>query len=166
MAAGIFGLMMKGNTELAIVTGSSNVLCHSERIRGFREVLDKDYPAIQIAEIAENHDDEFESYALTKKILEKYPRIGALFYTAAGVNGGCKAVVESRKDIKVVTFDEVPTTIAMLKEGVISATIGQQPYMQGAKALDILFEYLTSGVIPEEEVCIIDLTMKIKETVI
>jgi len=165
MAAGIFGLMMKGNTEVAIVTGSSNVLCHSERIRGFREVLDKDYPNLQIAEIVENHDDEFESYALTKKILEKYPRIGALFYTAAGVNGGCKAVIESKKDVRVVTFDEVPTTIAMLKEGVISATIGQQPFKQGAKALDILFEYLTSGIIPEEEDCIIELTMKIKETV-
>ena len=128
VAAGIFGLMLKENTELAIVTGSPNVLCHSERIRGFREVLDKEYPNIQIAEIAENHDDEFESYAMTKKILERYPGIGALFYTAAGVNGGCKAVIESGKKVHVVTFDEVPTTIKMLQAGVISATIGQQPF--------------------------------------
>lgn len=165
MAAGIFGLMMKGNTELAIITGSSNVLCHSERIRGFREVLDNNYPNIQIAEIAENHDDEFESYALTKKILDTYPKISALFFTAAGVTGGCKAVIESRKSIKVVTFDELPAILTLLKEGVISATIGQQPFKQGAKSLNILFEYLTSGNLPQPEDCIIDLTMKIKETV-
>ena len=165
MAAGIFGLMMKENTELAIITGSSNVLCHSERIRGFREVLDKDYPNIQIAEIAENHDDEFESYALTKQILEKYPKISALFFTAAGVSGGCKAVIESRKNIRVVTFDELPSILSLLKEGVISATIGQQPFRQGAKSLNILFEYLTSGAVPDKEDCIIDLTMKIKESV-
>ena len=165
IAAGLFGLMMKENTELAIVTGSSDVLCHSERIRGFREVLDKDYPNIQIAEIAENHDDEFESYALTKKILERYPKISALFFTAAGVSGGCKAVIESRKKVKVVTFDEYPAILSMLKEGVISATIGQQPFRQGARALNILFEYLTSGMVPEEEDCIIELTMKIKESV-
>lgn len=165
IAAGIFGLMMRDNTELAIITGSSNVLCHSERIRGFREVLHKDYPNIQIAEIAENHDDEFESYALTKKILEKYPKINALFFTAAGVNGGCKAVIESRKNVRVVTFDELPTILTLLKEGTISATIGQQPFRQGSKSLDILFEYLTSGNVPAREECIIDLTMKIKEAV-
>ena len=65
----------------------------------------------------------------------------------------------------MVTFDELPTILSLLKEGVISATIGQQPFKQGAKSLNILFEYLTSGNVPEPEDCIIDLTMKIKETV-
>ena len=166
VAAGIFGLLMQGSTELAIITGSSNVLCHSERIRGFKEVLDTDYPNIQIAEIRENHDDEFESYAITKQILENYPKIDALFFTAAGVWGGCKAVIESRRKVKVVTFDEVPTTLQMLKDGVISVTIGQQPFRQGFKALDVLFEHLTSGEVPEESDCIIDLTMKIKENIV
>lgn len=166
IAAGLFGLLTQGKTELAIITGSSNVLCHSERIRGFREVLEKDYPDIQIAEIAENHDDEFESYAITKRILESCPDIEALFFSAAGVCGGCRAVIESRKRVKVVTFDEVPTTMQMLRDGVISVTIGQQPFRQGAKALDIIFDYLTSGRVPEADECIIDLTMKIRENII
>lgn len=34
IAAGLFHLMTAGNIELGIITGSSNVLCHSERIRG------------------------------------------------------------------------------------------------------------------------------------
>ena len=166
MAAGIFGLLMQKSTELAIITGSSNVLCHSERIHGFKEVLEADYPDIHIAEIRENHDDEFESYAITKQILENYPQMDALFFTAAGVWGGCKAVIESRRKVKVVTFDEVPTTLQMLKDGVISVTIGQQPFRQGFKALDVLFEHLTSGEVPEASSCIIDLTMKIRENVI
>ena len=128
--------------------------------------LEKDYPDIQIAEIAENHDDEFESYAITKRILESCPDIEALFFSAAGVCGGCRAVIESRKRVKVVTFDEVPTTMQMLRDGVISVTIGQQPFRQGAKALDIIFDYLTSGRVPEADECIIDLTMKIRENII
>lgn len=166
VAAGIFGLLMPGETELAIITGSTNVLCHSERIRGFKEVIEAQYPGIHIAEIKENHDDEFESYAITKQILENYPKMDALFFTAAGVWGGCKAVIESRRRVKVVTFDEVPTTLQMLKEGVISVTIGQQPFRQGFKALDVLFEYITSGVAPDASSCIMDLTMKIKENII
>lgn len=166
VAAGIFGLLMQGETELAIITGSTNVLCHTERIRGFKEVIEADYPKIHIAEIRENHDDEFESYAITKQILENYPKMDALFFTAAGVKGGCKAVVESRRKVKVVTFDEVPTTLQMLKEGVISVTIGQQPFRQGFKALDVLFEYITSGVVLDASSCIMDLTLKIKENII
>jgi LacI family transcriptional regulator len=165
VAAGMFGLLMQNSAELAIITGSSNVLCHSERIRGFKEVLEADYPDIHIAEIRENHDDEFESYAITKQILENYPKMDALFFTAAGVWGGCKAVIESRRKVKVVTFDEVPTTLDMLKEGIISVTIGQQPFRQGFKALDVLFEHLTSGTIPDASSCIIELTMKIKENI-
>lgn len=166
LAAGIFGLLMSKSAEVAIITGSSNVLCHSERIRGFKEVLGSSYPDIQIAEIRENHDDEFESYVITKQILETYPKIDGLFFTAAGVQGGCKAVIESRRKVKVVTFDEVPSTLQMLKDGVISVTIGQQPFRQGFCALTVLFENLTSGNIPDQDSCIIELTLKIRENIV
>ena len=68
IAAGLFHLMTAGNIELGIITGSSNVLCHSERIRGLCHTLEASYPRIQITDIAEIHDDEFESYALTREM--------------------------------------------------------------------------------------------------
>ena len=162
-AAGLFHLMTSGNMELGIITGSSNVLCHSERIRGLCHTLETSYPRIQVAEILENHDDEFESYALTRELLDKNPRIDALFFAAAGVHGGCKAVLESGRHPKIITFDEVPTTVEMLKQGVISATISQQPYRQGSKSLDLLFEYLTSGKMPERELNYVEHSIKIRE---
>lgn len=164
-AAGLLALMTCGNVELGVITGSSNVLCHSERIRGLKYTLETSYPRIQIADILENHDDEFESYALTKRLLEQNPRIDALFFAAAGVYGGCKAIQESGRHPKVITFDEVPTTLEMLKKGVISATISQQPFRQGSKSLDILFEYLTSGDAPEQELHFVEHSIKIRENV-
>ena len=110
-AAGLLALMTEGETELGIITGSRNVLCHSERIRGLTETLEASYPRIHIAEILENHDDEFESYALTRQLLRQNPHIDALFFAAAGVFGGCKAIQESGRHPKIVTFDEVPTTL-------------------------------------------------------
>lgn len=56
IAAGLFHLMTAGNIELGIITGSSNVLCHSERIRGLCHTLEASYPRIQITDIAEIHD--------------------------------------------------------------------------------------------------------------
>lgn len=163
IAAGLFSLMTSGNVELGIITGSSNVLCHSERIRGLRHMLETSYPRIQITDMLENHDDEFESYALTRRLLEQSPRIDALFFSAAGVYGGCKAVLESGLHPKVITFDEVPTTLDMLRQGVISATISQQPFRQGSRSLDILFEYLTSGTLPESEENYVEHSIKIRE---
>lgn len=164
-AAGLLALMTSQNVELGVITGSSNVLCHTERIAGLRHTLEESYPRIRIVEILENHDDEFESYALTRQLLKKHPNLDALFFSAAGVHGGCKAILESGRHPKVITFDEVPTTLEMLKKGVISATISQQPYRQGSRSLDILFEYLTSGMLPEEEQNFVELSIKIRENV-
>ena len=164
IAAGLFSLMTAGEIKLGIITGSSNVLCHSERIRGLKQTLARDYPRIQVTQILENHDDEFESYALTKELLAKNPHIDALFFVAAGVHGGCKAIKESGLHPKVITFDEVPTTIEMLKAGVISATISQQPLQQGFHSLGLLFDYLTSGSLPSEELNYIAHSIRIRES--
>lgn len=163
-AAGLFALMTAGSVKLGIITGSSNVLCHTERIAGLEHILKTSYPRIQVTEILENHDDEFESYTLTRELLKRHPDMDALFFTAAGVHGGCRAVEESGCRPKVITFDEVPTTLEMLKKGVISATISQQPHRQGARSLDILFEYLTSGTVPEQERYFVEHSIRIRET--
>ncbi len=165
IAAGLLALMTSGDVSLGIVTGSSNVLCHSERIRGLRHILESSYPRIQVVHILENHDDEFESYALTRQLLDDFPELDAIFFAAGGVHGGCRAIQESGLQPKVITFDEVPTTVDMLKKDVISATISQQPFRQGARSLDILFEYLTSGMVPEREENFVEHSIKIKENI-
>lgn len=163
IAAGLLALMTEGEVGLGIVTGSSNVLCHTERIRGLQHTLSASYPQIRVVQILENHDDEFESYTLTRRLLLEHPDINALFFSAAGVHGGCRAAEESGRRLKIITFDEVPTTLEMLKKGVISATISQQPYRQGARSLDLLFEYLTSGTAPQKEAYFVEHSIKIRE---
>ena len=87
----------------------------------------------------------------------------ALFFTAAGIYGGCKAVTESGLHPRIITFDEVPTTLDLIKKGTILATISQQPYNQGYRSLDIIFEYLTSGILPENELQYVDHSIIIRE---
>ncbi|MDE6167796.1 MAG: LacI family transcriptional regulator, partial [Acetatifactor sp.] len=38
-AAGLLRLMTRGQVCVGIITGSSNILCHTERIAGFTEAL-------------------------------------------------------------------------------------------------------------------------------
>lgn len=151
IAAGLFALSTSGDISLGIITGSNNVLCHTERIRGLQSTLADVYPRIRVNGILENHDDEIESYTVTRQFLAEHPDTGALFFTAAGIYGGCKAVSESGLHPRIITFDEVPTTLELIKKGTVLATISQQPYKQGYRSLDILFEYLTSGILPKNE---------------
>lgn len=150
IAAGLFALMTEGPMHLGIVTGSEGILCHTERIRGLRSVLEESYSRIQITDTIENHDDEIMSYNVTSDLLTRHPEINALFFVAGGVYGGCRAVRESGRPIKIVSFDEVPTTLELVRSGVIQATISQQPHKQGSRSLNLLFEYLTSGSLPTE----------------
>lgn len=166
IAAGLFALSAAAQPlSLGIITGSDSVLCHTERIRGLRTTLAQSYPHIKITDIAQNHDDEIESYTVTRQLLDAHPDINALFFTAAGIYGGCKAVTESGRSPLCITFDEVPTTLSLLRSGTIRASISQQPYQQGYRSLDILFEYLTSGIRPEHELQYVDHSIIIRENI-
>ena len=62
VAAGLMNLMTSGEVRAGIVTGSSQVLCHTDRIAGFCDRISACYPRIRVIAEIENSDDDFESY--------------------------------------------------------------------------------------------------------
>ena len=165
-AAGLMNIITHGDVNIGIVSGSKNVMCHSQRILGFKDCIENNYPHIKIIEIVYNDDDDIKSYELTSQLL-KNKDINALFFVAGGVYGGCRAVVSSKKknNITSISFDSVPTTKSMIEKGLIKATICQQPELQGSKPLDILFSYLSTGELPKEENIYLSSDIRIKENI-
>ncbi|MGN0277851.1 MAG: LacI family DNA-binding transcriptional regulator [Lachnospiraceae bacterium] len=163
-AAGLMHLMTKGCINVGIVSGSRNVLCHTERIAGFQSVI-QSYGNIHIIDTVTNNDDEVESYELTSKLLSTHPEINALYFSAGGVYGGCRAVLSAGrdKDMTIITNDMVDTTRDYMEKGLIAATICQQPFLQGYNPLSILFTYLTTGELPLTEHNYVDVEIRIKE---
>lgn len=163
-AAGLMRLMTRGETHVGIVTGSSQVLCHTDRIKGFCDCIRENYPRITVSETIENSDDEFESYDKTLELLTRRPDINALYFTAGGVYGGCRAVLSAgRKDILIIAYDQIPTTKELVEQDVIAATICQQPKVQGSRPLQLLFDYLMTGEKPEKEFYYTAVDIRIKE---
>ena len=164
-AGGLMRLATGGRASLGIITGSSQVLCHTERIAGFLDVIGKTAPQIQVLDTLKNHDDEFESYEVTKHFLKAHPEADAIFFAAAGVHGGCRAIINMNrtKHMHVVCFDADDTVRPLITDGLISATISQQPKKQGSRPLDLLFDYLTTGNLPENEINYVDAAIKIRE---
>ncbi len=166
-AAGLLQLMTQDEVHVGIITGSSNILCHTERITGFTDTLKPYGDRIHIVDIVETHDDEIESYEKTTQLLNAHPEINALFFAAGGVYGGCRSVtaLNRQENIRIITYDKVPTTKELVDKGIIAATICQQPKIQGSKPLALLFAYLTTSELPEKEHNYVAVDIRIRENI-
>lgn len=164
-AGGLMRLVTGGRAKLGIISGSSRVLCHTDRIAGFTEVIRRTAPGIEILDTLMNHDDEAESYAVTSRFLKEHPEADAVFFAAAGLGGGCRAILESGRaeGIRIICFDADETHRPMLENGLISASISQQPMRQGSLPLRLLFDHLTTGKLPDPEISYVDAAIRIRE---
>ena len=163
-AGALMKLVTSGPVRLGIINGDHNILCHTQRISGFVDKLSDD-ARFKVVSQGESLDDDKKGYELVSRMLEKHPDINAFYFTAAGVYGGCRAIVEmaAGRDIKVITFDEVPSTVEMMEKNVITATICQEPYWQGTKSLELMFAYLSDDKADIKDSYYAALSVKIKE---
>ncbi len=160
IAAGMLSLM-RPRATIGIVNGSKKLYGHMRRVDGFKQTLNN--RSYSIAYECESQDDDDIAYVETLKMLRTNPAIDTIFVVAAGVLGVCRAVTASRKDVSLITFDEIPTTISMVQQGIIQATISQQPELQGRKAMELLFEYLVHDKPPESDRFLVENQIKIKQ---
>jgi LacI family transcriptional regulator len=155
IAAGILAVAAGGRPfRTLVVTGSAQVLGHNQRVAGFSEVIRRRCPEIMILEILENQDDEDISHHLLREALVRHPDLDAVFLAAGGVAGACRALQEHAEDrnggqrAQVICFDQPPGTMTFLKSGLITASIGQEPFRQGYLPVRYLFDYLLDGTKP------------------
>lgn len=135
--------------KVGIIIGSFHMRGHNLRVAGMRESL-AEAPGIEIVATLENFDDEDVSYQVTQRMIAEYAP-DLIYFGAAGLHGGVQAVIDSGKDIRVITVDETKFIKKCLKNGIISATVTQQPVEQGARAINILFNYMTEQKAPKEK---------------
>ena len=162
-AGELMKLAVHGKSHVGIILGSEWVLCHSQRVAGFSDFLAEYALDIQISAVAKNNDDDLESYAVTQRMLAEHPEIDSLFLAAAGVTGACKAVTESKRKLTIISHDATPAISELVRQGVITASISQQPFTQGSKPLDILFEKVGMDISPSQDCYYTKIEIKLRE---
>lgn len=162
-ACGMMGLITQGHARVGIVTGSIRLLGHNQRIAGFSQLCKQRYTDIMVVDIVESNDDDIQAYAVTKQMLADHPDINALYITAGGVYGACRAAQESGRSLTIISFDDIPSTREMLRAGVISATICQQPDVQGALPVELLVRLLVEGKKPDKDFYCTKIEIKTRE---
>lgn len=164
-AAGLMSLFAPRPACVGIVTGSLKLLGHNQRVKGFMETLETEFPGIRCVGTVENNDDEICSYTVVKSFLEEHPEVSAFYFTAAGVYGGVKAISECRAGNMpiIITCDDVEQTKQFIKSGKIQATVCQEPYRQGLEAVRHAIEYLITGKKYENSVVYMENQIKIAQ---
>lgn len=154
IAAGMIGLISdKHPLKVVIFTGSIHVLGHNQRITGFNSAIRKYHPNIRILDVFETLDDAGTAYELTMRTLKRYPDLDAIYLAAGGIGGTCRALIDAGKGgkIKVFAHDITTESRPFLEQGVISATICQDPFRQGYLPVKLLFDYSLDKREPEQD---------------
>ena len=165
-ACGIMGMLLQGKGALGLLTGSVRILGHNQRMAGIRAVLRERFPQITVADFGQTNDDDVEAFAEASRMLREHPEITGLILVAAGSYGVCRAVeaLPPERRPLVVAMDLVPTTVEMMKKGIIQAAVCQQPFFQGQQAVRVAFRRLVQGEIPPTQRIFTETEIRILET--
>lgn len=167
VAAGMMALVTGGTANLGIIEGVSTLMGHVLRQKGFEDHLRAICPDIAFIDRAPALDDPQQAYRAACEMLARHPEIDAMFVVAAGVYDVCRAIIDCGREhsIRVVAYDDVPSTRDMVRRGLVRAVVCQQPYDQGYRALREAFDMLLSGQMHEDRRLIMENQIKIKENI-
>jgi LacI family transcriptional regulator len=131
MAAELLGWLV-GNKPVAIFTGNKEVQIHRETIDGFMEEN-------------KNQDDPEIAYYATGKLLKDCPEVGGIYVNSSNSATVCKKLRELELDQKImlVTTDIFPELKNYIAEGMVQATIFQDPFTQGRQAVKCLYRHIS-----------------------
>lgn len=138
--------LIGGQGKVAIITGLFSVPAHELRRTGGLASFEK-YEGIEIVGETECHDSGDEAYAQVKDFLTANPDLAGIYQCAGGQLG----VIEALKDagmagkVKYVCFDFMDEIVDALYDGIVNATIGQDPYGQGADPVIFAYNAIITG---------------------
>ena len=151
--------------KAGVLLGSRNMLGHKLRLQGFQEVM-RNQPDFALLGVEETADDDMQAYEAARQLIDRHPEINAIFVVSSGGYGTARAIqAANRTDITIVAFDTIPSTIDMMKKGLIKAALYQHPHQQGRRAMQVMFDYLVNGSLPEKTAYIMRNEIRIAENV-
>lgn len=148
-AGKVLGQILQGRGKVCIATGSLTAANSLERIKGFQDALEEEYPGVVVLrDILVDNEDRASAVQKAKAKLAAEPDISA-FYGVYALNGpACATAVESAGktgQVKVVCFDTTAEHMNMLKSGKIDAAIGQRPFLMGRIGVELLAAVIRDG---------------------
>lgn len=158
VAAGLCAMFGSDESKIAIFTEGDEQYqsrSFSLRVKGFTESLSRLHPKCTIVGKHFFPMNVENDCTALNSFLAEHPDINAAYIVNAGNYGICRAIhrADPEGKIRIVTNDLVEEQMDLIRSGVIAATITQEPEVQGALPLQLLFEMLAFGQeVPQKQV--------------
>lgn len=170
IAGRMMGLFLRGEGKAAVVTNSLDAEHFHDQVKTreteFTAFMQENFPGIQIVRVVEGFEDRETTYAETVKLLQEEPDLEGIFIACGGVDAVGRAVKEAGKALQtsVVSFEEYPEILDLIREQVVDCTIGGDLREQGRRSLRLMVDYLVYGKVPEKEAVFMESKILVKES--
>lgn len=131
--------------NVAIFTGQKDANDHENSISGFQEECI--CRGMNIVSVCENYDDpDFAAYK-TEHLFKAHPEINGIYINTANSIAVCQKLQEMdlAHSVRIVASDIFPELVNMMHDGIIQATIFQDPFRQGLQAIKSLYRCIAEG---------------------
>jgi LacI family transcriptional regulator len=115
--------------KIGIIAGSLGLRDHRERFEGFAGVLGREFRQLQIVGPLEGFDEDTQTEAAARKLLESHPDLAGIYNLGAGNAGLVAALGKTHRagDIRVVAHELTDTTRDALRAGTLDVVLDQNP---------------------------------------
>lgn len=154
VAAGLTALCLRGAGTVGILTHcESDNQSYQDRMAGYVDELSTRYPDIALLNGGAPTFFGQDDYAAVEALIRTQPELRAVYIVNLGDYSVCRVAhaAAAGRRLDIITNDLVPAQREMLREGIIAATLGQQPEVQGGASLQTLYEHLIFGAKPERQ---------------
>ena len=150
LAGELMGRFLPGRGEVAIVGPSLGGRAHAEQVRGFGTSLSMLSSRMKLAAVVESHADERETQRRVRNLLHAHPRLKGLYISASHALPVLRSAGHEGRltDLTVVATDLSPELLPWIRSGKVAATMYQRPLTQGQEAIQLLYRYLQTRVLP------------------
>ncbi|WP_066249962.1 sugar-binding protein [Neobacillus drentensis] len=134
----------KGQANVAIITGSFYANHQQQRVKGFQDAVQGE-KGIHIIDVVESEISRVHAAEKAYQIIKDHPEVNAFFGTSALDGIGIAQVVDKYVKpgkIYIVGFDALPETLAYIRNGTINATVVQEPYEMGYRAVKMMINLI------------------------
>jgi ABC-type sugar transport system substrate-binding protein len=137
----------KGKTYKVVVgLTSATATTNVGRLNGFSAQIKKMYPGIKIVDKAYSQSQPSVANTNVSNWLTKYPDLAGIFAIDGTNAAGAAAALQAKGltgKIKLIGYDAYPANVDLIKKGVFTALIAQDPAQEARLAIDYLVATLS-----------------------
>ncbi len=159
LAAQMMGLTCPGK-KVAVFVGDRGYQIHDHNLTGFMEFAkNQSFKGIYLYE---HQDDIRKAIELTDRLIDEHPDIAGIYVTSAISPVVCRRLFELgyAHKLQIITTDLFSETREFLAQGLVTATIFQNPFQIGYEAISNLYKMICGLPVEKHRVIVPQLVMK------